>query len=79
MNEKIKLGLVVLTLAVVVSGLFMSVSLTQANTGENLENPDTGVEEVDAGKYAKCGGIQGCRSNCGCGCAGNPSACGCGG
>lgn len=80
MDGKIKLGLAAFALAVVVSGFFMSVSLTQAVPGDQpADAQDTGAEEANAGRYAKCGGIEGCRSSCGCGCAGNPSACGCGG
>lgn len=76
MDGKIKLGIAILALAVISGAFLLSVSVTQADTAEPL---DTGGEEIDEKPYATCGGIQGCRSSCGCGCAGNPSACGCGG
>jgi hypothetical protein len=77
MEGKIKFGIAILALALVIGGFLLSVSTTQAHVGEQLE--DTGSEEINTRPYARCGGIQGCRTSCGCGCAGNPSACGCGG
>lgn len=75
MEGKVKLGAAILALALVAGGFLLSVYPTQAQTSGQS---DTAGEEASV-PYASCGGIQGCRTNCGCGCAGNPSACGCGG
>lgn len=77
MDGKIKLGMAILTLALVIGGFLLSISITQASPGDQPE--DAGSDEINTRPYARCGGIQGCRTSCGCGCAGNPSACGCGG
>jgi len=77
MEGKTRLGLAILALALVIGGFLLSVSTTQAQFSEQLE--DTGNEEINAKPYARCGGIDGCRTSCGCGCRGNPNACGCGG
>lgn len=76
MKGKAKLAVAFVVLALV-AGSFLAVSLTQAQLTEQTE--DTGNEAVSTRSYSACGGIEGCRTSCGCGCLGNPNSCGCGG
>jgi hypothetical protein len=77
MEGKTRMGMALLAVALVAGGLLLGVSQTSAQYSG--DSGDTAGGEITERPYAGCGGIQGCRTSCGCGCGGDPSACGCGG
>jgi len=73
MKGKTKLAFAFVVLALMVVSFFTFISTTEAQTGEDT------FDVEDTRSYGTCGGLEGCRTSCGCGCLGNPTACGCGG
>lgn len=76
MKGKTKLAFALVVLALIVSSFLLFVSPIEAHPDEQSDDI---INENAKTPYSQCGGIQGCRTSCGCGCAGNPNACGCGG
>lgn len=77
MKGKTKLGIAFAVLALVFVGLLTLTTLTEASPKEQASDATT-LEEAKTQTYAACGGIEGCRTSCGCGCRGNPNSCVCG-
>jgi hypothetical protein len=78
MKGKSKLAFAFVVLALVVGSFFVFVYPTEAQPSE----PPDDTKSLDSRAeppYSTCGGVQGCRTSCGCGCGGNPNNCGCGG
>jgi len=76
--ENNKFGLSVLLVGFAI--LLVTVAFIGGATAEEqLEDSKEIPQETAANTFSQCGGEQGCRSSCGCGCGGNPDACGCGG
>lgn len=74
-----KMAMVFAVLAVVAGAIFVAVQPIKAETSSNDSlTGGTVNEDTDSATYDKCGGIEGCKATCGCGCGGNPSNCGCG-
>jgi hypothetical protein len=74
MKGKTKLGLTFVLLAVAAVSLLVFTAPIQADPSDQ----STTTLEDGSKTYSTCGGIEGCRASCGCGCRGNPEACGCG-